>query len=237
MLAAITIAAPVIQGIGRLRCLVQGCCHGRVAESVPGIRYTDPHSRVCRLANLSGVPVHATPLYSILWNVVVELALLRLVQLNAPCTLICGIYLLLSSAGRFVEEAYRGEPQTATIAGLHLYQWIAVCMSIAGAVVTTVNSSPATALDPLASEFRSPRTGMRRRRLVCYGNRLPRIFAPFCAPDLSCPHTQRSEEPFRIEKHAEILRFVQNKKRSRQAELNYSPFFTRNRIRSFTRLE
>jgi prolipoprotein diacylglyceryltransferase len=149
VLAAISIAAPVIQGIGRLRCLVQGCCHGRVAESVPGIRYTDPHSRVCRLANLSGVPVHATPLYSILWNVVVELALLRLLQLNAPCTLICGIYLFLSSAGRFVEEAYRGEPQTATIAGLHLYQWIAILMAIAGAVITTVKSSPLPSLTHL----------------------------------------------------------------------------------------
>jgi Prolipoprotein diacylglyceryl transferase/PAP2 superfamily/Phospholipid methyltransferase len=142
VLAATCIAAPVIQGIGRLRCLVQGCCHGRVAESVPGIRYTDPHSRVCRLANLAGVPVHATPVYSILWNVVVEFALLRLLQLHSPSTLIFGIYLLLSSAGRFVEEAYRGEPQTATLFGLHLYQWIAVLMATAGAVITTITSSP-----------------------------------------------------------------------------------------------
>ena len=150
VLAATCIAAPVIQGIGRLRCLVQGCCHGRVAESVPGIRYTDPHSRVCRLAHLSGVPVHATPVYSILWNGVVELALLRLLQLHAPCTLIFGVYLVLSSAGRFVEEAYRGEPQTATLAGLHLYQWIAIVVAIAGAVITTIKSSPL----PPAAPFR-----------------------------------------------------------------------------------
>jgi hypothetical protein len=149
VLAAACIAAPVIQGIGRLRCLVQGCCHGRPAESLPGIRYTDPHSRVCRLADLFGVPVHATPVYSILCNVVVELALLRLVQLHAPCTLIFGIYLILSSAGRFVEEAYRGEPQTATMYGLHLYQWIAIVLAIAGAAITTIKSSPLPQIAPL----------------------------------------------------------------------------------------
>ena len=40
------------------------------SEGLPGIRYTHPRSRVCRLAHLAGVPVHATPVYSILWNVV-----------------------------------------------------------------------------------------------------------------------------------------------------------------------
>jgi prolipoprotein diacylglyceryltransferase/membrane-associated phospholipid phosphatase/protein-S-isoprenylcysteine O-methyltransferase Ste14 len=149
VLAAACIAAPVLQGIGRLRCLVQGCCHGRPVVSVPGIRHTDPHSRVCRLANLSGIPVHATPVYSILCNVVVELALLRLVQLHAACTLIFGIYFILSSAGRFAEEAYRGEPQTATIFGLHLYQWIAIVLFIVGAVITTIQSSPLPQITPL----------------------------------------------------------------------------------------
>ncbi len=142
VLAAIAVGTPVIQGIGRLRCLVQGCCHGRIVRSVPGIRYTEPHTRVYRLANLGGIPVHATPVYSILWNCVVELALLRLLQLHAPSTTIVGTYLFLSSAGRFVEEAYRGEPQTATVGGLHLYQWIAVALAVAGAAITTVSSSP-----------------------------------------------------------------------------------------------
>jgi len=141
VLGAICIAAPWIQGIGRLRCLVQGCCHGRATETADGIRYTHPRSRVCRLAQLSGVPVHATPVYSILWNAVVGGALLRLLQLHSPVTLICGVYLLLSGAGRFVEEAYRGEPQTLTIYGLRLYQWIAILTVVAGAAVTCVHFS------------------------------------------------------------------------------------------------
>jgi hypothetical protein len=148
-LAAICVAAPWIQAAGRLRCLVQGCCHGRATRTAPGIRYTHPRSRVCRLANLAGVSVFATPVYSILCNAVVGLALLRLIQLHSSSTLICGIYLLLSGCGRFVEEAYRGEPQTLTVWGLHLYQWIAILTVVAGAALTTVPGSPMPPIAPL----------------------------------------------------------------------------------------
>lgn len=136
VLAAICMAAPWIQGIGRLRCLVQGCCHGRTTETVNGICYTHPRTRVCRLANLNGIPVHATQVYSILCNAVVACALLRLLQLHCAAPFLCGIYLILSGAGRFVEEAYRGEPQTMTVFGLHLYQWIAALTMVVGAVLT-----------------------------------------------------------------------------------------------------
>jgi len=121
---------------------VQGCCHGCATETVEGIRYSHPRSRVCRLAHLAGIPVHATPLYSIVWNVWVGLMLLRLLALDCPSTLIAGVYLILSGAGRFVEEAYRGEPQTKIPFGLRLYQWIAIVTVVSGAVVTTVNAGP-----------------------------------------------------------------------------------------------
>jgi membrane-associated phospholipid phosphatase len=143
-LTAICVAAPWIQGIGRLRCLVQGCCHGRATESVAGIIYSHPRSRVCRLAHLKEIPVHATPVYSILWNILVGLFVLRLISLHCSSTLIAGIYLLLSGSGRFVEETYRGEPQTKIVYGLRSYQWIAVITVVAGAFVTTVNTPSMT---------------------------------------------------------------------------------------------
>jgi membrane-associated phospholipid phosphatase len=140
VLAAVCIAAPWIQGIGRLRCLVQGCCHGCASTTVRGIRYTHPRTRVCRLTGFAGAPIHATQVYSIACNVVIGAALLRLYQLRVSGAMICGVYLLLSGAGRFVEEAYRGEPQTKTLFGLHLYQWIAVTCVVAGAAITTAPS-------------------------------------------------------------------------------------------------
>ena len=141
-LAATAMAAPVVQGIGRLRCLVQGCCHGAPAPGWLGIRHVTPLSRVVK-AGLGGIPVHPTALYSILWNVLLGAVLLRLALLGTPAHLVAGLYLLLGGVGRFVEEAYRGEPQTPVVLGLRLYQWMAVGSTVAGAVLTALGPSPA----------------------------------------------------------------------------------------------
>jgi len=129
-------AMPWIQGIGRLRCLVQGCCHGSPAPEELGIRYRHPRSRVCRFTPFTGIPVHPTPLYSILWDGLIFLLVFRLWIAGAPLPAIIGASLILSGLGRFMEEAYRGEPQTAIFAGLRLYQWIAISTILAGAAVT-----------------------------------------------------------------------------------------------------
>jgi protein-S-isoprenylcysteine O-methyltransferase Ste14 len=131
------------QAIGRMRCLVQGCCHGREAPDFLGIRYVHPLSRVVRLSALGGVPVHPTQLYSMLWAVLVGLLLLRLWAIQAPLQFIAGVYFILIGLGRFVEEHFRGEPQTAVIAGLRLYQWLAIAFVVGGAVLTTLGPTAA----------------------------------------------------------------------------------------------
>ncbi|MFO0760288.1 MAG: prolipoprotein diacylglyceryl transferase family protein [Byssovorax sp.] len=149
MLAVFSVAGPFTQSLGRLRCLVQGCCHGSPASPAIGITYTHPRSRVCRLAHLAGRPVHPTPLYSILWNVVIALVLMRLWSLHAALHLIGGLYLMLTGVGRFVEESYRGEPQTKIWAHLRLYQWIAIATLLGGILVTMLGrSAPAPAASP-----------------------------------------------------------------------------------------
>jgi prolipoprotein diacylglyceryltransferase len=141
-LGALCVAAPFIQALGRLRCLVQGCCHGRPTGSVPGISYTHPRSRVCRLSDFGGAAIHATQLYSIAWNGLVACVLVRLVTLSAGASALCAAYFILSGMGRFVEEAYRGEPQTHVLFGLRLYQWAAVASIVAGAVISCHATPP-----------------------------------------------------------------------------------------------
>ncbi len=143
MLAAFAVAGPWVQAAGRIRCLVQGCCHGREAPPSVGIRYVHPRSRVCYLAHLSGVPLHPTPVYSILWNGVVAASMARLWFLRAPLPLVAGLYLILTGLGRFVEESYRGEPQTPVIARLRFYQWVAVASVLLGAGMTMVHHDAA----------------------------------------------------------------------------------------------
>ena len=146
LLGALCVGGPWLQALGRLRCLVQGCCHGRAAPEGLGICYDHPQSRVFRIQQLRGIPVYPTPLYSILWNVYIALAMWRLWELHFPLHFLGGVYLLLSGLGRFVEEAYRGEPQTPVLAGLRLYQWIAFATVVAGAALTAFGrSAPAPA--------------------------------------------------------------------------------------------
>jgi prolipoprotein diacylglyceryltransferase/membrane-associated phospholipid phosphatase len=141
VLAAFSAGGPVAQALGRLRCLVQGCCHGRPAPEAIGIRYMHPRSRVTRMTKWAGAPIHPTPVYSILWNMATLVVIVRLWSLSAPLHLTAGLYFILNGAGRFVEEAWRGEPQTPVHFGLRLYQWAAVVSLVTGVLMTALGRS------------------------------------------------------------------------------------------------
>jgi len=143
LLAAMAVGGCVTQMLGRLRCMVQGCCHGRPVDAAWGIRHVHPRLRVVRLSGLGGQPVHPTALYSMIWTLVVLVTLVRLWLLGMPLPFISGSYLVLVGLGRFVEEHYRGEPQTAEILGLRLYQWLAIALLVGGAALTTVPGAAA----------------------------------------------------------------------------------------------
>lgn len=141
VLAGVCAAAPWIQGIGRLRCMVQGCCHGApTASGGSGLVHTHPQSRVVAISGLRGVCIHATPLYSLLANFVLGALMARLCFLGAPASMVGGLYLVLQGVCRFVEESYRGEVQTQRAAGLRIYQWFAAAICVTGCVVTAVPS-------------------------------------------------------------------------------------------------
>jgi Prolipoprotein diacylglyceryl transferase/PAP2 superfamily/Phospholipid methyltransferase len=144
LVAAFATAAPVAQALGRLRCIVQGCCHGRTTTTVEGFQVTHACSRVTALSGLHGVRIHPTPLYSIVGNLVLVLLLVRLWRMGATWPIISGTYLVLSSLARFVEEQYRGEPQTPSRFGMTMYQWLAVLMFLVGLGVLCVSGATAT---------------------------------------------------------------------------------------------
>ncbi len=152
LLAALSVAAPWIQILGRLRCLIQGCCHGGPAHPGLGIRYRHRRSRVTQLTGLSGIPLHPTPLYSIVGNLIIGVLMLRLQVLGVADSLLLGLYLMLAGFARFVEESYRAEPQTPMLGGLRIYQWCALLSIAAGLVCTTLpgSGSPAGFMLPPA---------------------------------------------------------------------------------------
>lgn len=145
LLGVFAVASPFIQAIGRLRCLIQGCCHGKQTEwETVGIRYHHPKSRVNKIANLKDKLVYPTPLYSIIGNLIIGGFLMRLWFLEVPSSLITGLYLILAGMARFMEESYRGEPQTPVYARMSLYQWMAIISILCGIGCTLFKSSLST---------------------------------------------------------------------------------------------
>ncbi len=143
LLGAFALGAPWVQAWGRVRCLVQGCCHGAPADALTGIRYQHARSRVTQLAGLRDVPLHATQLYSILWNAALGVILLRVWAAAGAPALVFGLYMMLNAIGRFVEESYRGEPQTPVVYGLRLYQWLAIASLLIGMAGTVLPAARA----------------------------------------------------------------------------------------------
>lgn len=134
-----SVVMPWMQAVGRLGCLVNGCCHGRrVDDPRVGIRYFHPRSRVCNISGLKGELLHPTQLYSIIWLFFIGILLLSMWYKSMSCSFIFGVYLILTGLGRFVEESYRGEVQTPSYMGLRLYQWTAIISVAVGIVMTMV---------------------------------------------------------------------------------------------------
>lgn len=169
-----SIGATVTHALGRLRCLVQGCCHGAETSRAAGIVYTSPRSRVVRLGNLAGKAIHPTQLYSIVWMLLVGAALLRLWSVGAPLPFITGAYFVLTGLGRFVEEHHRGEPQTLSVGGLRLYQWLSIVFVVGGAALTTVRGAPAPSISGFDGAAVAPLVLLSALIYVAYGVDFPR---------------------------------------------------------------
>jgi protein-S-isoprenylcysteine O-methyltransferase Ste14 len=153
LFAAFGVGGALTQAIGRGRCLVQGCCHGAECPEWLGIRYSHPRSRVTRLSDLAGRPLHPTQLYSAGWLLLVAAILARVWSLGVPLPVVVGFYFVLTGLGRFVEEHYRGEPQTRVVRGFRLYQWLAITSVVGGAALSALpgGTAPAAAMPTAGS--------------------------------------------------------------------------------------
>ncbi len=138
ILSTYALASPWIQATGRLRCIIQGCCHGRPTHPYLGIMITNPRSRVCTLSQLKNTYIHITAGYSIFANMIIGMLLWRLWYSNVALNLIVSLYLILIGLSRFVEEAFRGEIQTPIYYKLKIYQWMSILFVLIGIMISMI---------------------------------------------------------------------------------------------------
>lgn len=149
--ASLALAATWTQAVGRLRCLVQGCCHGRPVEFGEGVRYCRAESRAVALAGLRNQPLYPTPLFSIYANLFAAALLTRLYLAQQDASVLLAAYLAIAGLSRFAEEGYRGESTVRRWRGLTMYQWLALGQLAAAAILGLIASPPLPAPDALTS--------------------------------------------------------------------------------------
>jgi phosphatidylglycerol:prolipoprotein diacylglycerol transferase len=113
--------------IGRLGCLLAGCCYGR-STSVPwAITFTDPVASI-NVGTPLDVPLHPTQLYEAGAELIILVLLLVTERRGKPFAgrTFWG-YMLLYGISRFIIEFYRGD-ERGVVFGLSTSQFVAVLM-------------------------------------------------------------------------------------------------------------
>jgi len=103
------------QTIGRLGCLLAGCCWGRECDLPWAITYTDP-AAAANVGTPLHIAVHPFPAYAAAFNFTVFLALSWLYGKKLASGRVFATYLILYGVGRFLLEFTRGDE----VRGLYL---------------------------------------------------------------------------------------------------------------------
>ncbi|HUT52791.1 MAG TPA: prolipoprotein diacylglyceryl transferase [bacterium] len=114
--------------VGRIGCLLNGCCYGKFAPGLWwGIVYPPSHPAL----GLAQMPVHPTPIYEVLAVLIIFGVLVLMSRHKKFQGQVFWAMVLLYAVARFILEFFRGDPRgTAPLIGLSTSQGIAV---VAGA--------------------------------------------------------------------------------------------------------
>ncbi len=113
-------AAIMAQAIGRIGCLLNGCCYGTPTTLPWGLVYTDPQS----LGNTNGIPTHPTVVYEMIYNVMIFGVLMVLRKRLKPEGSLYLLYLSFYAVWRIGIDFLRDG--TPFLFGLHQAQIISI---------------------------------------------------------------------------------------------------------------
>jgi phosphatidylglycerol:prolipoprotein diacylglycerol transferase len=116
---------PFSIALGRVGCLLGGCCRGLPHEGALAVIYDD------------GIPRWPSPLFEIVFQLAIGVVFVSLVRRGALQGRLFAVYLVVYGAFRFATEPLRETPKSLGGA-LSVYQAIAVVMVVLGALSMTL---------------------------------------------------------------------------------------------------
>jgi phosphatidylglycerol:prolipoprotein diacylglycerol transferase len=111
--------------VGRLGCLLAGCCYGQPTDAPWGITFTHPVA-AANVGTPLGLPLHPTQLYDAGAELIILAVLLVLERRGrgfAGRTF--WLYMLLYAISRYVVEIYRGDPR-GMVWGMSTSQFVSI---------------------------------------------------------------------------------------------------------------
>jgi phosphatidylglycerol:prolipoprotein diacylglycerol transferase len=120
------------QGVGRLGCLLEGCCYGRHAGDNFPISLVFPRGGGAPY----GTPLYPTQAMESLGLFILTFALFMILRRNLrPCGLVLGAYLLGAGLLRFSLEFLRGDDRGPLLLGYPPTTYVAALLAAAGVIV------------------------------------------------------------------------------------------------------
>ncbi len=128
--------------LGRIGCLFNGCCYGRLCELPWAVRYPNQsdiwrqhHEAGLTTADGPSAPLHPTQIYDALLNLALYAGLAWLFRRKKFDGQVFAVYLLGYAVTRSIVELFRGDYGAAQIrAGLTPAHWISIGVFLTGVV-------------------------------------------------------------------------------------------------------
>ena len=140
--------------VGRLGCLLAGCCYGKPTDVAWAITFTDPAANL-NVGTPLNVPLHPTQLYESAAGLASSRCCMLMERRGARFAgRTFWLFVLLYSISRFVIEFYRGDDRGMPLAWLSTSQLISVILAPIAIVMLWYLSRPAQ--PPAARDARTP---------------------------------------------------------------------------------
>ncbi len=118
-------AIPVMHGIGRIGCLMAGCCYGCEYDGTFSITFPDNEI----IPEVSGVERFPMQPIEVVFNLILFIVLFTLVKRRVLRNgRILGVYLMAYPLMRFILEFYRGDEIRGHFSGFSTSQWISLIL-------------------------------------------------------------------------------------------------------------